>query len=129
LFAPWQPVHSNLKRISEVDGVDMSASQWTIETAAGILLVACIGIGSGCVTGREGATSDADSATSGPRPSGVCQQYLALLSEERRQPLLAEYGSGGSCWTTGKPQEQQCNDTCSQGVNQIIRTNLHQSDS
>lgn len=93
--------------------------------AAALLLLAISGLQPGCASTQEGtAGSGQESALSGPKPSASCEQYLALLSDERKQPLLPQYGQGGSCWTSGKQQEKQCDDTCSTNVNQIIRANL-----
>jgi hypothetical protein len=82
---------------------------------------------SGCATTQEAASpTGQDSARSGPKPTVSCEQYLALLSEARKQSVVAEYGQGGSCWTGTKQQAQQCDATCSQSINQIIRANLNQ---
>ena len=84
-----------------------------------------VGIGSGCAT-----TSEETSATvrSGPRPPARCEQYLAMLSDERKQALETQYGIGGSCWTGTKQHAQECDETCGHEVNQIIRSNLNKSD-
>lgn len=93
--------------------------------AAALLTLPLFGLQPGCASTQEGtAGTGQENALSGPKPSASCEQYLALLSDERKQPFLPQYGQGGSCWTSGKQQEKQCDDTCSAGVNQIIRGNL-----
>lgn len=51
-----------------------------------------------------------------------------MLSDERRQSLETQYGTGGSCWTGTKQQAHECDETCGHEVNQIIRNNLNKSD-
>lgn len=94
---------------------------------AGLLALSLIGGSGGCASTNENTNNEAEGALTGPKPPPSCEQYLALLSEERKQPLLAQYGAGGSCWTGSKEQAAQCEATCSQGVNEIIRGNLHKN--
>lgn len=84
-----------------------------------------MGIGGGCAAGEAASGG----AQIGPRPPASCEQYLALLSEERKQALETQYGAGGSCWTGTRQQAQECDSTCGREVNQIIRSSLNKSDS
>ena len=94
---------------------------------AGLFALAILGLGGGCAETRDSTAGGGESSLSGPKPAASCEQYLALLSDERKQPLLAQYGTGGSCWTGGKEQAAQCDETCADGVNQIIRSNLNKN--
>jgi hypothetical protein len=102
-----------------------AAALFRLPVRLSVTLSITLALAPGCASTPDGASGQ-ESALSGPKPSASCEQYLALLSDERKQPLLPQYGQGGSCWTRGKDQEKQCDETCRASVNQIIRANLNQ---
>ncbi len=57
-------------------------------------------------------------------PSSVCDQYLAMLSQEAQQEARPRYGSGGECWSGGDTLGKQCETECRGHINRIIRANL-----
>lgn len=94
--------------------------------AASLLSVALIGLGMGCASVSEGTSGD-EGTGRGAAPSSSCVQLLALLSEENKQPLLAKYGRGGSCWTGSRDDAQQCEESCSRQVSDILHNAVKRS--
>ena len=89
-----------------------------------LVLVAVLGAAIGCATaGEESGPRGLDSMAAGPTPN--CQQYLAILSDERKQTENPSYGVGGSCWTGTAEQAKSCDQACKHSVHEIIRRSLH----
>ena len=80
----------------------------------------------------SGSSSTANLASLGehadintPRsPSAVCDQYLALLSEERLESARPRYGSGSDCWSGDSAQYRQCESECRSNVYNLIKGSL-----
>lgn len=112
-----------------------SSSSKFISIALGSLLAAVFG---GCAhefaLGAESQGVSANLAAIGehsninaPRsPAAVCDQYLALLSEERLQSARPRYGNEGECWTGDSSQHRQCESECRSNVYNLIKGSLEQ---
>lgn len=79
------------------------------------------GVGAGLATIGEHADINA------PRsPAAVCDQYLALLSEERLQTARPRYGNEGECWSGDSAQHRACESECRSNVYHLIKGSLAQ---
>lgn len=106
-----------------------------ITIALGSLLAA---FSSGCAhefsLGSESQSVSANLAAIGehsdinaPRsPAAVCDQYLALLSEERLQAARPRYGNAGECWAGDSAQHRACESECRSNVYNLIKGSLAQ---
>ncbi|HRI53281.1 MAG TPA: hypothetical protein PLW65_24180 [Pseudomonadota bacterium] len=59
-------------------------------------------------------------------PAAVCDQYLALLSEERLQGARPRYGTEGECWSGDASQHRQCESECRSNIYTLIKGSLAQ---
>lgn len=59
-------------------------------------------------------------------PAAVCDQYLALLSEERVQGARARYGTEGECWSGDSGLHRQCESECRSNIYTLIKGSLAQ---
>ncbi|HNN93558.1 MAG TPA: hypothetical protein PKI03_14860 [Pseudomonadota bacterium] len=84
-----------------------------------VIWTAIFGLGIGCASVNEGVAGDEGTARVA-QPSSSCSQLLALLSDENKQPLLPKYGPGGSCWTAGRSEAKQCDESCAQQVSDLL---------
>jgi hypothetical protein len=83
---------------------------------------------SGCsATNQTAGSMDESRVATGAKPTQNCEQYLAMLSDERKQEVGPNYGSGGSCWIGGKDQARKCDQICKQSVYDIIRRSLNKN--
>jgi hypothetical protein len=89
------------------------------------ILSAIFGLGIGCASVNEEVSGD--EGARGAQPSSSCQQLLALLSDENKQPLLPKYGAGGSCWTGGRSEAKGCEAQCASQVNDLLRSAVKRS--
>lgn len=87
-----------------------------------LFMTAVFGLGIGCASVNGGGGVTADDGARGAQPSSSCSQLLALLSDENKQPLLAKYGAGGSCWTGSRSDAKQCDEYCAQQVSDILHS-------
>lgn len=59
-------------------------------------------------------------------PAAVCDQYLALLSEERLQTARPRYGNEGECWSGDSAQHRACENECRSNIYHLIKGSLAQ---
>jgi hypothetical protein len=90
-----------------------------------LFTVAALAVGAACATvSTSDAAGEEQASARIAQPTAHCVQYLALLSEERKLPLLPMYGPGGSCWVSSAQQSKQCDAVCVGSINAIIRQSL-----
>jgi hypothetical protein len=90
-----------------------------------LFTVAALALGAACATvSTSDAASEEQASVKIAQPTAHCVQYLALLSEEHKQPLLPIYGPGGSCWISSAQQSKQCDAACVGYTNALIRQSL-----